>query len=69
MKDIEVQNTFRIEEEETLQSKRARKEISYGPHFLMYLLEKEPQSYIEAMSTPEAPFWKNAVESEINSVI
>ena len=50
-------------------SKRARTSKSYDPDFLTYLLENEPQSLNEAMSTPEAPMWKEAVNSEIESIM
>ena len=44
------------ESEEALRhSKRERTSKSFGPDFLTYLLENEPQSFNEAMSTPEAP--------------
>ena len=42
---------------------------SFGPEFLTYMLEDEPQSFEEAISTPEAPFWKEAVNSEIESIL
>ena len=29
----------------------------------------EPQTYKEAMSTPEAPYWQEAVNDEINSIM
>ena len=44
------------ENEEALRSsKRVRTSKSFGPYFLTYLLENEPQSFNEVMSTPEAP--------------
>ncbi|XP_038726421.1 uncharacterized protein LOC120017315 [Tripterygium wilfordii] len=33
------------------------------------MIDSEPQAFNEAMSTPEAPFWKEAVNSEIESVL
>ena len=58
------------ESEETLRhSKRVRTSKSFGPDFLTYLLENEPQSFNEAMSTPEAPMWKEPVNSEIESIM
>ena len=50
-------------------SKSVRTSKSYGLYFLTYLLENEPQSFNEAMSTPEAPMWKEAVNSEIKSIM
>ena len=58
------------EGEETLRrSKRVRTSKSFGPDFLTYLLENEPYTFNEAMSTPEAPMWKEAVNSEIESIM
>ena len=50
-------------------SKRAKTSKSFGPDFPTYMLEDEPQSFKEAISTPEAPFWKEAVNSEIESIL
>ena len=33
------------------------------------MLEDEPQSFKEAISTPKAPFWKEVVNSEIESIL
>ncbi|KAK3039107.1 hypothetical protein RJ639_028853 [Escallonia herrerae] len=57
------------EEDESRRSKRARMSTSFGPDFLTYLLENEPRTYSEAMSSPEAPHWKEAVNSEIESIM
>ena len=37
-------------------SKRTKMSKSFGLEFLNYMLEDEPQSFKEAISTPEAPF-------------
>ncbi|MFM9587390.1 hypothetical protein, partial [Streptomyces caniscabiei] len=50
-------------------SKRARTSKSFGPDFLTYMLEAEPQSYKEAVSSSEAPLWKEAINSEIESIL
>ena len=57
------------EEGEPRRSKRARKENTFGPDFLTYLLEKNPVTFKEAMSTPEAPLWEEAINSEIESIL
>ena len=56
-------------EVEPRHSKRAKTSKSLGPNFLTYILEDEPQSFKEAISTLEAPFWKEAVNSEIESIL
>ncbi|KAK3019192.1 hypothetical protein RJ639_002964 [Escallonia herrerae] len=57
------------EEDEPRCSKRARPFTSFGPDFLTYLLENEPRSYSKAMSSPEAPHRKEAINSEIESIM
>ena len=41
---------------------------SFGPEFLTYLLENEPQRFKEAMSSLEALYRKEVVNSEIESI-
>ena len=42
---------------------------SFGPDFLTYLLENEPQTFKEVVTLPEAPFWKEAINSEVESIL
>ena len=56
-------------EVEPRRSKRVRTEKSYGPDFLTYLLEGEPQTYKEAVRCSEGPQWKEAIKSEIDSIL
>ena len=67
--DIDHESINYESEEALRRSKRARISKSFGPDFLTYLLENEPQSFNEAMSTSEAPMWKEAVNSEIESIM
>ncbi|KAK3025021.1 hypothetical protein RJ639_044630 [Escallonia herrerae] len=57
------------EEDKPRCSKRARTSTSFCPDFLTYLLENELRTYSEAMSSPEAPHWKEAINSEIESIM
>jgi hypothetical protein len=58
------------ENDEPRRSKRARKEKSFGSDFTTaFLLENEPRTFKEAMSTPDAPSWKEAIKSEIDSIM
>jgi len=41
-----------------LRSKRQRKETSFGNDFYIYLVENEPQTFCEAISSSDAKFWK-----------
>ena len=54
--------------EKPRRSKRERILKYFGPNFLTFLLENEPPSFKEAMSTHEGPLWKEAIESEIDSI-
>jgi hypothetical protein len=56
-------------EVEPRRSKRTKTSKMFGPDFLTFMLEDEPQSFKEAMSMPEAPLWKEAVNSEIKSIL
>lgn len=56
-------------EEEPRRSKRARKGKSFGEDFLMaFLAENVPRTYSQAMSTPDAPYWKEAINTEMDSI-
>ncbi|KAJ9684091.1 hypothetical protein PVL29_016537 [Vitis rotundifolia] len=70
----EVQKTRRdksIEpsEFETRRSKRDRKETNLGDGFYTFLIDEDPRSYKEAITSPDAPFWKEAINSEIESIM
>ena len=56
-------------EVEPKRSKRARIEKHYGTNFLMYMLEREPQTYKEAMNSTNGLMWKEAIKSEIDSIL
>jgi len=65
-----LKKTEQEPEEQPRRSKRARKERSFGDGFLMmFLAENVPRTYLEAMSTPNAPCWKEAVNTEIDSIL
>jgi hypothetical protein len=49
-------------------SKRQRKETSFGSDFFTYLVEDEPQNFYEAISSPDAKFWKEAIKIEMDSI-
>ena len=56
-------------EDEPRRNKRARAETSFGTDFLTYLLEGEPRTFKEAVSSSERLLWKEAIKSEINSAL
>ncbi|KAL0339137.1 UNVERIFIED_CONTAM: hypothetical protein Sangu_1435800 [Sesamum angustifolium] len=65
----EVANGDHQRDEEPRRSKRAKRAKTFGPDFLTYLLENEPRTINEALSSLEAPFWKEAINSEIESIM
>ena len=70
---------------EPRRSKRARKENSFGPDFItsylsesslidddfvhIFVLEDDPRTYDEAMRSVDAVFWKEAIDSELQSIL
>jgi len=65
----DIQNSSLVDDDEPRRSKRARKEKSFGDDFETYLLEKEPLTYQEAVSSSEGLLWKEAIKSEIDSIL
>ena len=57
------------EVEELRRSKQARTEKSFGLDFMSYLMERDPHTYMEAMSSPDASLWKEAIKNEIDSIL
>ena len=53
---------------EPRRGQRSRISKSFGPYFIAYAIESEPQTFKETMSTPEAQMWKEAIYSEIESI-
>ena len=54
-------------ETEPRRSQRSRISKSFGPDFIAYAIESEPQK--EVMSIPEAQMWKEAINNEIESIL
>ncbi|XP_075504626.1 uncharacterized protein LOC142542066 [Primulina tabacum] len=57
------------EQQEPRRNKRAKTAMTFGPDFLTYMLENEPRTASEALSSPEAPFWKETMNNEIESIL
>ena len=55
--------------DELRRSKRRRKEVSFGDDFYTYLIENEPSSYFEAISSHDALLWKEAIKIELDSIL
>ncbi|GJS42867.1 retrovirus-related pol polyprotein from transposon TNT 1-94 [Tanacetum coccineum] len=65
----ERQDQLEEEEVEPQRSKRARTEKSFGPDFVSFMVENEPTSYREAVTSSEGHQWKEAIKSEIDSIL
>ena len=50
-------------------SKKQRKDFSFGHYFYTYLIENEPSSYSEAISSPNTILWKEAIKIELDSIL
>ena len=62
------QNSNEDSFEDLRRSKRQRKETSFGHDFYTYLVQNEPKNFYEAVSSPEAKFWKEAIQAELDSL-
>ncbi|XP_022841879.1 uncharacterized protein LOC111365553 [Olea europaea var. sylvestris] len=58
-----------LNEEESRRRKRARTFKTFDPYFLTYMVEDDSNTFDEAMSTPKAPHWKEAINNEIDSIM
>ncbi|KAJ0462894.1 putative RNA-directed DNA polymerase [Helianthus annuus] len=58
-----------VEEGELRRSKRQRVEKSFGPDFMSYMVEGEPNTYREAVTYAEGPQWLEAIKNEIDSIL
>nr|GEZ00526.1 retrotransposon-related protein [Tanacetum cinerariifolium] len=65
----ERQDQTEEEEVEPRRSKKARNEKSFGPDFVSFMVENEPTSYREALTSSEGNQWKEAIKSEIDSIL
>ena len=50
-------------------SKRQRTVKSFGDDFIVYLMDDTPKTIEEAYSSPDANYWKEAVRSEMDSIM
>ncbi|GJZ82990.1 putative ribonuclease H-like domain-containing protein, partial [Tanacetum coccineum] len=65
----ERQDQLEEEEVEPRRSKRTRTEKSFGPDFVSFMVENEPMSYLESVTSSEGHQWKEAIKSEIDSIL
>ncbi|KAL0294769.1 UNVERIFIED_CONTAM: hypothetical protein Sangu_3211400, partial [Sesamum angustifolium] len=55
--------------DETGWSKRGRVVKDFGSDFVTYNIEDDPVTYKDAMASSEAKQWKEAVKSEMDSIV
>jgi hypothetical protein len=53
----------------TLKSKRQRTTKSFGDDFIVYLMDDTPRTIEEAFFSPDADLWKEAIRSEMDSIM
>ncbi|XP_028054885.1 nitric oxide synthase-interacting protein homolog [Camellia sinensis] len=58
-----------VEPQGLRRSKGTSIEKNLGKGFYKFLIEGEPTTYNEAMTSIDAPFWKEAINSEIESIL
>ena len=56
-------------EPELRRSKRKRFEKDFGEDSFTFLIEGEPSTYDEVMSSSKSSYWKEAIDSEIKSIL
>ena len=66
---IDTSNDLVDDMQELRRSKQARKEKSYGNDFLAHIVEDEPVSYYDAIKSVDAPFWLEAINNELESIM
>nr|GEW26159.1 retrotransposon protein, putative, Ty1-copia subclass [Tanacetum cinerariifolium] len=67
----EIDNNSEVPQENVKprRSKRAKVTKDYGPDYMTYIVNEEPQTYKATMESLEAPYWKEAIQSEIDSIV
>jgi hypothetical protein len=64
-----VQNPMEDDNVTIRKSKKPRTTKSFGDDYIVYLVDDTPSNIEEAYSSPDADFWKEAIRSEMNSII
>jgi hypothetical protein len=59
----------KIDSEAPRRSKRPRTIKSFGDNFTIYLMDDTPKTIVEAFASPDVNDWKEAVRSEMDSII
>ena len=64
-------STSKVQEQNLEPRRGSRIKIpkNFGPDFISFITIGEPQTYKEAVASPEAPLWKEAINSEVESIL
>ncbi|GKA26863.1 retrovirus-related pol polyprotein from transposon TNT 1-94 [Tanacetum coccineum] len=64
-------NTFKVPQEnvEPIRNKRVKVNKDFGPDYMTYIVNEEPQTCKATIDSSEAPYWKEAIQSEIDSIV
>ena len=52
-----------------ISKQQIKKKISFGNDFYTYLIENEPSSYSEIVSSPNTLLWKEAIKAKLDSIL
>jgi hypothetical protein len=58
-----------IDSDAPRRSKRPRTAKSFGDDFIVYLVDDTPKTIVEAFASPDVDDWKEAVRSEMDSIL
>jgi hypothetical protein len=64
-----IHNHVQDDNVSTRKSKRPRITMSFGDDYIVYLVDDTPSTIEEAYSSPDADFWKEAIRSEMDSIM
>jgi hypothetical protein len=64
-----IHNPTKDDNVSTRQSNRPRIAKSFGDDYIVYLVDDTPSTIEEAYSSPYADFWKEAISSEMDSIM
>ena len=64
-------STSKVQEQNLEPRRGSRIKIpkNFGPDFISFITIGEPQTYKESVASPEAPLWKEAINSEVESIL
>jgi hypothetical protein len=64
-----IHNPVENDNVSTRKSKRPRIAKSFGDDYIVYLVDDTPSTIEEAYSSPDADIWKEAIRSEMDSIM